>query len=50
MYRQRFGCAKAASSMDELERKGIIGQQDGAKPRKIFYPKGMEAPAPNQVE
>jgi DNA segregation ATPase FtsK/SpoIIIE, S-DNA-T family len=46
----RIGYARAASLMDELERKGIIGPQDGAKPRKIFYPKGMEVPAPQQVE
>jgi S-DNA-T family DNA segregation ATPase FtsK/SpoIIIE len=35
----KIGYARAASLMDELERKGIVGPADGAKPRKIFYPK-----------
>jgi len=35
----KIGYARAASLMDELERKGIVGPQDGAKPRKIFFPK-----------
>jgi S-DNA-T family DNA segregation ATPase FtsK/SpoIIIE len=34
----KIGYARAASLMDELETKGIIGPQDGAKRRKIFYP------------
>lgn len=34
----KIGYARAASLMDELEGNGIIGPQEGAKPRKIFYP------------
>jgi len=34
----KIGYARAASLMDELENNGIIGPQEGAKPRKIFYP------------
>jgi DNA segregation ATPase FtsK/SpoIIIE, S-DNA-T family len=35
----KIGYARAASLMDELETKGIIGPQDGAKPRKVLYDK-----------
>lgn len=38
----KIGYARAASIMDQLELQGIIGPQEGAKPRKIFYPKGLE--------
>jgi len=34
----KIGYARAASLMDELEKGGTIGPQEGAKPRKIFYP------------
>lgn len=34
----KLGYARAASLMDALERGGVIGPPDGAKPRKIFYP------------
>lgn len=34
----KIGYARAASLMDELESNGVIGPQEGAKPRKIFYP------------
>lgn len=34
----KIGYARAASLMDQLESNGIIGPQEGAKPRKIFYP------------
>ena len=30
------GFARAARIMDQLEERGIIGPQDGAKPRDIF--------------
>lgn len=36
----KIGYARAASIMDQLEQAGIIGPQEGAKPRKIFYPPG----------
>lgn len=32
----KIGYARAASLMDELETKGIIGPQEGAKPRKVY--------------
>jgi len=35
----KIGYARAASIMDQLELQGIIGPQEGAKPRKIFHPK-----------
>ena len=34
----KIGYARAASLMDQLEENGIVGQQEGSKPRKIFYP------------
>ncbi len=34
----KIGYARAASLMDLLEAKGIISPQEGAKPRKVFYP------------
>lgn len=33
----KIGYARAASLMDELEGRGIIGPQEGSKPRKVFY-------------
>jgi len=41
----KIGYARAASLMDELERKGVVGPQEGAKPRKIFFPAGVKAAA-----
>jgi S-DNA-T family DNA segregation ATPase FtsK/SpoIIIE len=32
----KIGYARAASLIDELEQNGVIGPQDGSKPRKIF--------------
>lgn len=32
----KIGYARAASLMDELEAKGVIGPQEGAKPRKVL--------------
>lgn len=34
----KIGYARAASLMDELEAKGVIGPQEGSRPRKIFSP------------
>jgi S-DNA-T family DNA segregation ATPase FtsK/SpoIIIE len=34
----KMGYARAASLMDALEKNGVIGPQEGAKPRKIYYP------------
>ena len=33
----KIGYARAASLMDELEAKGVIGPQDGSKPRRILH-------------
>ncbi len=41
----KIGYARAASIMDQLERKGIIGPQDGARPRKIYFPKHLQVSA-----
>ena len=35
----KIGYARAASLMDELETRGVIGPQEGSKPRQIFQPK-----------
>jgi len=35
----KIGYARAASIMDQLEDHGIVGPQEGARPRKIFFPK-----------
>lgn len=34
----KIGYARAAGLMDELEANQIVGPQEGAKPRKIYYP------------
>ena len=38
----KIGYARAASLMDQLEKNGIIGPSEGAKPRKIFARKAEE--------
>jgi len=45
----KIGYARAASIMDQLERKGIIGPQDGARPRKIYFPKHMQEEVSSDV-
>lgn len=35
----KIGYARAASIMDQLEEQGIVGPQEGAKPRRINFPK-----------
>ena len=37
----KIGYARAASLMDELESAGVVGPQEGAKPRKIFFPSSL---------
>ncbi len=44
----KIGYARAASLMDELEMKGIISTQEGAKPRRILLD-GKSPANPNQV-
>jgi DNA segregation ATPase FtsK/SpoIIIE, S-DNA-T family len=41
--RMKIGFARAGRLMDELEQAGIVGPQDGAKPREVLLP-------PDQVE
>lgn len=36
----KIGYARAASLMDMLEARGIVGPQEGAKPRRVIHPKG----------
>lgn len=35
----KIGYARAASIMDQLELKGVVGPQDGSKPRTIYFAK-----------
>ena len=35
----KLGYARAARIMDELEERGVIGQSEGAKPRKVLMSK-----------
>jgi S-DNA-T family DNA segregation ATPase FtsK/SpoIIIE len=39
----KIGYARAASLMDELEENGIIGPQDGAKPRRVLSSSGSSS-------
>lgn len=39
----RVGYSRAARLMDMLEERGVIGQQDGSKPREILLGEGMGA-------
>ena len=41
----KIGYARAASLMDQLEDQGIVGPQDGARPRRIFFPENGPVPA-----
>ncbi len=46
----KIGYARAASLMDELEKNGIIGPQEGAKPRKIFFPSSQTKQSTSDLE
>jgi S-DNA-T family DNA segregation ATPase FtsK/SpoIIIE len=35
----KLGYARAARIMDELEERGVIGQSEGAKPRRVLMSK-----------
>lgn len=37
----RIGYNRAARLMDELERKGLVGPEDGSKPRKVLISRGQ---------
>ena len=41
----KIGYARAASIMDQLEHQGIVGPQEGARPRRIFFPENGQVPA-----
>ena len=45
----KIGYARAASLMDELEANGIIGPQEGAKPRRVIANNGASNP-PLEIE
>ena len=38
----KIGYARAASLMDELEQNGIVGPQEGAKPRRVISSGGVQ--------
>lgn len=46
----KIGYARAASLMDELEQNGVIGPQEGARPRKVFFPGGRTEEAVAEEE
>lgn len=46
----RVGYSRAARLMDMLEERGVIGQQDGSKPREILSGEGMGADDPEKEE
>jgi DNA segregation ATPase FtsK/SpoIIIE, S-DNA-T family len=46
----KIGYARAASIMDQLELQGIVGPQEGAKPRRINFPKNEEVSASNDFD
>jgi S-DNA-T family DNA segregation ATPase FtsK/SpoIIIE len=41
----KIGYARAASLMDELEQKGIIGPQDGSRPRRVLSSSSSKHPS-----
>ena len=46
----KIGYARAASIMDQLEQQGIVGPQEGAKPRRINFPKNEGASVSDDFE
>ena len=38
----KIGYARAASLMDMLEARGVVGPQEGARPRRILFPKNAQ--------
>lgn len=39
----KIGYARAASLMDMLEARGVVGPQEGARPRRVIFPKNAQA-------
>ncbi|MBA7677469.1 DNA translocase SpoIIIE [subsurface metagenome] len=48
--RFRIGYARAASILDMLEQKGVVGPADGAKPRKVLVGKPVESDESEIIE
>jgi S-DNA-T family DNA segregation ATPase FtsK/SpoIIIE len=46
----RVGYARAARLMDMLEERGVIGPQDGAKPREVLEKSGGTPPPPTSAD
>ncbi len=46
----KIGYARAASLMDELEAKGVIGPQEGSKPRRVFSSSSIPTKEEPQTE
>jgi S-DNA-T family DNA segregation ATPase FtsK/SpoIIIE len=46
----KIGYARAASLMDELEMNGIIGPQEGAKPRRVLASSNLAPLSPDEEE
>jgi S-DNA-T family DNA segregation ATPase FtsK/SpoIIIE len=38
----KIGYARAASLMDMLEARGVVGPQEGARPRRVLFPKNAQ--------
>src|SRR5262249_55215964 len=38
----KIGYARAASLMDMLEARGVVGPQEGARPRRVLFPKNND--------
>jgi S-DNA-T family DNA segregation ATPase FtsK/SpoIIIE len=39
----KIGYARAASLMDMLEARGVVGPQEGARPRRVLFPKSGQS-------
>jgi S-DNA-T family DNA segregation ATPase FtsK/SpoIIIE len=46
----KIGYARAASIMDQLEARGVVGPQEGVKPRKINFQKHLSPESSSQVD
>ena len=46
----KVGYARAASLMDQLELQGIVSPQEGARPRRVFFPKGSSNGSSSEEE
>ena len=46
----KIGYARAASLIDVLEKRGIVGPADGSKPRKVLIGKGVKESVENSEE